>query len=543
LTIADAPIPRTPIRYLYLAVFTSGMTTLAVELSASRLLGNIFGASNIVWANVIGLILLYLTVGYFIGGRWADRSPYYSTFYKIILWGAFLSGLIPLVARPVLTTAASAVVGAEAALALGSFFSILILFSVPITLLGCVSPFAIRLGVQNVNDAGKTAGRMYGISTLGSLLGTFAPVLFLIPELGTIRTFLLFAGALYVVGFYGLWQHDRRTAARSLWMPIVIVVLASLVVNGPLRPPIAGARLLYEDESEYNYIQVQEDESGNRYLYLNEGQGIHSQWNQDIYAFWDTIGDTRYPRTWEFFLTAPYFNAPPHSPDQVESLAIIGLAAGTIARQYTKVYGAIPIDGIEIDPGIVEVGAHYFDMNAQMMPNLRVYAQDGRYMLNHLDTRYSVVAIDAYRPPYIPWHLTTVEFFREVRDHLTEDGVVAINVGRTNTDRRLVDAMTSTMLEVFPTVHGMDVPRSFNTILVATVQPTVSDNLVNNLNALPQETDSILRDTLAWGISANMPVQSSDLVFTDDRAPVETLVDSLVLNFLLSGGTEQLVAP
>src|SRR6266536_3112072 len=95
-------------RFLYLAVFTSGMTTLAVELSASRLLGNVFGTSNIVWANVIGLILLYLTIGYFIGGRWADRSPHLTTFYRILLWGAFLSALIPLVARPVLTTAATA---------------------------------------------------------------------------------------------------------------------------------------------------------------------------------------------------------------------------------------------------------------------------------------------------------------------------------------------------------------------------------------------------------------------------------------------------
>ena len=133
------------------------MTTLAVELSASRLLGNVFGSSNIVWANVIGLILLYLTAGYFIGGRWADRSPYPTTFYKILLWGAFLSALIPLVARPVLTTAGSAVAGAEAALAIGSFISVLVLFSIPVTLLGCASPFAIRLAIANspnISDTG-----------------------------------------------------------------------------------------------------------------------------------------------------------------------------------------------------------------------------------------------------------------------------------------------------------------------------------------------------------------------------------------------------
>jgi spermidine synthase len=524
------PVPQN--HYLYLAVFTSGMTTLAVELSASRLLGNVFGTSNIVWANVIGLILLYLTVGYFIGGRWADRSPYFPTLYRILLWGAFLSALIPLVARPVLNAAANAVAGADAALALGSFFSVLVLFSIPVTLLGCVSPFAIRLAVTTISDAGKISGRIYAISTLGSLLGTFAPTLFLIPELGTIRTFLLFAGILYSVALFGLWRIQRLTALRWLWMPLMIGILTFLVLNGPLRTPFAGATLLYEDESAYNYIQVQEDGAGNRYLYLNEGQGIHSQWSKD------TVADNH--RTWSFFLTAPYFNNPPHNPDRVKSMAIIGLAAGTIARQYFDVYPNILIDGIEIDPGIVEVGARYFDMNADYMPNLSVYVQDGRYQLNQLHKTYSVIAVDAYRPPYIPWHLTTVEFFQEVREHLADDGVIAVNVGRTNTDRRLVDAITSTLLRVFPSVHAMDVPYSFNTVLVATVQPTSADNLAQNLALLPTDAPSLLQDALIWGVTQSVPVNMSNLIFTDDRAPVETLVDSLVLNFLLSGGTDQL---
>ncbi|MBZ0277605.1 MAG: fused MFS/spermidine synthase [Anaerolineae bacterium] len=518
--------------YLYIAVFTSGMTTLAVELLASRLLGSIFGTSNIVWANVIGLILLYLAAGYFIGGRWADRSPYPITFYRILVWGAFLSALIPVIARPILTAAAGAVVGAQAGLALGSFLAVLILFSAPITLLGCVSPFAIRLAVKDLQTAGKISGRIYAISTLGSLIGTFLPTLFLIPELGTFRTFLLFAGILYAVGLFGLWRERHIRALFWLWMLVVVTLLSIWALNGPLRPPVAGATLLYEDESAYNYIQVQQDAAGNRYLYLNEGQGIHSQWSPA------TVSDGH--RTWSFFLTAPYFNYPPYSPDQVHSLAIIGLAAGTIARQYTYVYGGIPIDGIEIDPGIVEAGARYFDMNADHMPNLTVYAQDGRYMLRQLSKRYSVIAVDAYRPPYIPWHLTTVEFFQEIRDHLEDNGVIAINVGRTNTDRRLVDAMTATLLQVFPSVHAMDVPLSFNTILVATMQPTTPANLATNLNALPAGSNPLLADALTWGVNQLTPVQVSDIVFTDDRAPVETLVDSLVLNFLFSGGVDQL---
>ncbi len=531
-TISNKPAGK----YLYLAIFTSGMVTLAVELSASRLLGNVFGSSNIVWANVIGLILLYLTAGYFIGGRWADRSPYPTTFYSILLWGAFLSALIPLVSRPVLVTAATAMAGAEATLAsssatqaIGSFISVLVLFSIPVTLLGCASPFAIRLALANdanLAHTGKISGRINAISTLGSLIGTYLPTIVLIPELGTVRTFLLFAGLLYTVAFIGLWQHQGRSALRWLWMPLVIGVLAYLVLSGPLRPPFPGATLLYEKESQYNYIQVQQDAAGNRYLYLNEGQGIHSQWSPDTYS------DNH--RTWSFFLTAPYFNAVPTSPTGVKSIAIVGLAGGTIARQYNSVYDSIPIDGIEIDGDILDAGARYFDLNSEMMPGLTTYAQDGRYMLNHLDKQYSLIAVDAYRPPYIPWHLTTVEFFQEIRNRLADNGVVAINVGRTNTDRRLVDALTATMSQVFPTIHAMDVPQSFNTILVATLQPTQSVNLAANLQNLPADAPELLRDSLTWGVQQLVPIHASDIIFTDDHAPVETLVDSLVLNLLLS---------
>lgn len=517
--------------YLFFAVFISGMATLAVELSASRLLGNVFGTSNLVWANVIGLILLYLAIGYFIGGIWADRSPYKTTFYNILIWGAFLSALIPLAARPVLRTAAQAVVGAEAALALGSFISVLVLFSVPVTLLGCVSPFAIRLAIQDPTDAGRVSGRIYAISTLGSLIGTFVPVLILIPQLGTFRTFILFAGILYAVGLIGLFKAEGVRALRWIWMPIVIGALSIWALSGPLRPPIGDAELLYDRESAYNYIQVQESPAGYRYLYLNEGQGVHSIWHPEQYLF---------NGTWDFFLAAPYFNTPPFQPDDVDNLLVVGLAAGTIPRQYIKVYGDIPMDGIEIDPGVIEAGALYFDMNETMMPSLNVYAEDGRYILNRLDDRYSVVAIDAYRPPYIPWHLTTVEFFQEVKDHLTDNGVVAINVGRTSTDRRLVDAMARTLSEVYPSVHAIDVPRSFNTILIATVQPTTSDYLSQNLEILPESTDPLLRQVLEASIEALVPTNLSHIVFTDDRAPVETLVDSLVLNFLLFGNVDEI---
>lgn len=507
---------------LTVSVFVAGMTTLGVELTASRLLGNVFGTSNLVWANIIGLILVYLTAGYFIGGRWADRSPHALTFYRLLSWSAFASGLVPVLARPVLTAAVASVERLDAAVMGGSFIAVLVLFSVPVTLLGCVSPFAIRLAIVDTKEAGKVSGRIYAISTLGSIVGTFLPVLLLIPTIGTARTFLVLSLALMLVGLTGLALVNRRSLLLHLWMPVVLVLLSWLTIKSPIKN---SAGQIYEDESAYNYIQVIEL-NGVRYLLLNEGQGIHS-----VYA----PGQLATYGTWDFFLAAPFFNEAVYEPDNVHRVGLVGLAAGTVAKQYTQVFGPIPIDGWEIDPAIIEVGRQYFDMREE---NLNAIASDGRWGLEHSPHRYDVLAIDAYRPPYIPWHLTTREFFETVYEHLTPDGVVVINVGRTPGDRRLIEAMVGTMGAVFPSIHVVDVPSAFNSIVYATVQPSSGDNLVDNLAALQERDDAhpFLIDVLRRAVENMQPTPESDVVFTDDKAPVESLVNSIVIRHVLGGG-------
>jgi spermidine synthase len=507
------------------AVFVAGLTTLGVELTASRLLGNVFGTSNIVWANIIGLILVYLTAGYFIGGRWADRSPHAGTFYRLLAWAAFFAGVVPSVARPVLRLAASAVESLDAAVMLGSFLGVLVLFSLPVTLLGCVSPFAIRLALRRADRAGTVSGRMYALSTLGSILGTFLPVLWLIPTIGTARTFLVLSLTLMAVGLIGIGVVDLRAVARYALLPIILILISFVSLRGPIK---ASVGQIYEKESAYNYIQVIERQ-GVRYLLLNEGQGIHSVYDPGSDA---TMG------TWDYFLSAPFFNAAPVTTANVSRLGIVGLAAGTIAKQYTQVYGPIPIDGWEIDPEIVAVGRQLFDMNE---PNLNVIVADGRWGLEHSSQRYDVIAIDAYRLPYIPWHLTTREFFLVVRDHLLDDGVLAINVGRTPDDRRLIEAFVGTLESVFESVYVVDVPDTFNTLVYATVQPTDQTNLATNLEALTQSgAPPLLLDTLARTIINLKPTPTSDVVFTDDRAPIEQLTNAVAIRFILGGDLSSL---
>ncbi|MGD2179328.1 MAG: fused MFS/spermidine synthase [Anaerolineae bacterium] len=511
--------------FFYVTAFAGGLVSLSVELAASSLLRPHFGTANLVWATIIGLILLYLTAGYFLGGRWADRSPRPATLYQIIAWAGFTVGLVPFVAHPVLALAAPGFTGFRIALIGGSFVTVLLLFSIPVTLLGCISPFVIRLVVTDVRSSGQAAGRVYAASTIGSFIGAFLPDLLLVPTIGTRNTFVLLSLLLLGVALVGLIlassQASRGRLLLCLCMPIVVILLTLLLRSQPVKAAAMG-NVIYEAESAYNYIQVVENGDGCRQLLLNEGGGIHSVYCPDR---------LRTPGPWDYFLVAPYFNPPSYSPQEVERVALIGLAAGTIARQYTEVYGPVPIDGVEIDPGIVRVGREYFAMN---QPNLDAIVADGRAYLAHAGHRYTVIGVDAYRLPYIPPHLTTVEFFQEVRDHLTNDGVVAINVGRTADDDRLVRAMVTTLLEVFPSAHVIDVPNSFNAVVVATVQPTKAGNLAANLPVI--RDTAFLHLTALKAIENLHPTQAGRVVFTDDRASIELMTNALLFDFILGGG-------
>jgi len=512
-------------RYLLFTVFISGMTTLAAELAAGRLIGNVFGTSNLVWASIIGLILIYLTLGYFLGGRWADQNPTPLAMYRILAWGAFTIGLVPYIAVPVLRFAADAFEVLSVGIMAGSFIVVLILFIVPITLLGTISPFAIRLSVEDASKAGQISGQIYAVSTLGSFIGTFIPTLLTIPTIGTRLTFFSFGMILLIVALTGLARFaNRREMVKLLWMPILLALTAILFSQSALKN---NSGQVYETESAYNYIQVQEV-NGFTLLRLNDGQGIHSMYHPD---------SLYYNGPWEQFSVGPYFYAD-RSPDQVGHMAIIGLAAGTAARQATEIYGEdLAIDGYELDDQIVEVGRKYFHMD---MPNLNVIIGDGRLNLDRSPTRYDIIAIDAYRPPYIPPHMTTLEFFQICASHLAENGVLTLNVGSVPGDRRLIDGLATTMAQIFPSVHIMDIPGTLNSMIFATVQPTSVENFSANMIRLARDPNinPLLVTTMSSTFTNIKPGYESTTVFTDDLAPIEWIVNDMVVSFVLQGGLD-----
>jgi len=464
--------------------------------------------------------LLALTAGYFIGGRLADRRPDAFLFYALVSVAGFCVVFFLLLTSVVLRGAAAALAAMNVGAVAGSLLLVVPALVVPVTLLGCLSPFAVRLAVRDVAEAGRVSGRIYAVSTLGSLLGTYLPVLVVIPLAGSRRTAVIFGVVLLAVGLLGAWRArgTGRAPLALLALPLLLAPVMALGLRGGIK---ADDGQLYETESAYNYIQVIRQDDCN-YLLLNEGQAYHSFY----------CDDGRVPQisVWSIMLAAPYFAADARPPRRV---AVVGLAAGTIPKQLTRVFGSIAIDGIELDPAVVEVGREYFALDEA---NVRAIIGDGRYALAGLSGPYDLITIDAYKVPYIPWHLTTHEFFSDAAARLSETGALAINVGGAPGDRRLIDGIAATLLTVFPTVHAIDVPGTLNTILVATRQPTTAEALAANLAALPPDADPLLRDALRTAAANLAPIGAGGVVFTDDRAPVETISDSIVIRYLLEAG-------
>lgn len=521
---------------LILLVFVEGACSLAVEISASRLLAPYFGTSIFIWTCLIGLVLLYLTAGYYIGGRLADRHPNATTLYLLTIVAAFLMAFIPTIARPIMAASQSAFTTYSVVVFLSSLFGTILLFALPMILLSCVSPFAIRLQIEQseIGQAGNLSGKLYAISTAGSILGTFLPALLLIPTIGTYHTFFFFALVLLLVSLVGLlsagngWSQIRRPrfSVRLLAVLLLIPMLGSiLAIQGPIKPADgsqSGGKLLAERESAYNYIQVVQVDSETQ-LILNEGVGIHS-----IYDPTNILNGG----PWDYFIDAPYFNNPPFTPQNIRSVCVIGLGAGTIPRDLTAAYGPIPIDGVELDSEIVNLARQYFHMDE---PNLHVIVQDGRYYLSSTQKKYDEIAIDAYQQPYVPFQLTTKEFFQEVRNHLTPTGVTVINAGRTNTDFRLVEALAQTMHSVFPSVYIIDSARFANSLIIGTNEKTSLGNFALNTAGI---TNPLVQDVAISSIrDGNIRAETgSKAYFTDDQAPVEQLIDSIIFNTVSDSG-------
>ena len=488
---------------LPLLVFVVGTGSLGAEIAAVRLLSPYFGASTVVWANTIGVVLVALSIGYWYGGKLGDRHPHMRGLCLLTLAAATLLAIVPFAADPLLNVAVDALDQISAGAFLGSLVAVLVLVAVPVFMLGAVSPWALRLAVKDVDGAGTVAGRLYGLSTAGSLFGTLISALLLIPLVGTRRTFLVFALAIALVAVAGL-----RPARRYALAPALIAVLIALPV-GTLKASADG-RVIHERETEYQYARVVERPDGSRALELNEGQAQHSIYRRETVLTQDV---------WDGHLVLPFLarSTPP------ERVAILGNAGGTTARAYGRFFPDTRVDGVEIDPELSEIGRRYFDMNN---PRLRVFDEDARPFLRRTKERYDVISVDAYRQPYIPFYLTTKEFFETVRDRLAPGGVVIVNAGHPEGQEQLEKVLTATMGSVFENVVR-DPIEPTNTLITAGREPLSKERLRAAIPSLPAG----LRPTAAGAYArVEAPLRGGE-VYTDDVSPVEWLIDKSIVDY------------
>lgn len=500
-----------PIRRIYALTFVAGSASLGGEIAAARLMAPWFGDSTLIWANTIGVVLVALSIGYWLGGRLADRDPSLRRLAQILLVAAGLFALLPFVAGPFLRVSVDALDHVSAGAFVGSLLAVLVLLAVPMVVIGTVSPYVVKLAIGSVEEAGRVVGRLYAISTLGSLAGTFLSSLLLIPFLGTRRTFLVYALALAVVAVAAL--RSRRWALA----PVGIAVLMALPV-GTVKA-VGEGKVIWEKETLYQYARVIEEPDGERRLELNEGQAVHS-----VY----TPGQWLTGNYWDEFLTLPLAARADGSPPR--SVAILGNAAGTVARQYGHYFPQTRVDGVELDGSLNEIAGSLFDLNRRDAPNVHLHTADARPFLRAADRRWDAIFVDAYRQPYVPFYLATREFFELARDRLNPGGVVLVNIGHPESSNALEEVLTATMRDVFATVVR-DPSQDVNTIAMASDAPLSAQTLRRALPDLPADLRPVAEATAA----RLQPGLRGGKVYTDDVAPVEWLIDASIVEVAASG--------
>jgi predicted membrane-bound spermidine synthase len=466
----------------------------------------------------------FLSLGYWLGGRWGDKHPQFSSLCKVTAAASVFILLIPFISQPILQAAASTLRPLLQGQALSeptTAFAVLIggvigtigLFAIPVTMMGTVSPWAIRLAVDEVESSGKAAGRLYALSTFGSIIGSFSPAIVLIPLLGTRNTFIAVGSLLLAASMSGLLKGARAAA------PPVGMAMLMLIPTSSVRP-MDG--LVHESESLYHFIQVVEEPYGKcpnaLHLYLNEGVGVHS-----VKCPSDTI-ETR--GVWTYMASMPYYF---EKREDFRDVLIIGLAGGTIGRQMLEAFPEVNIDGVEIDGEVVRVGEEYFD-NAD--DRINPIVMDGRIYLQATEKKYDLIMMDAYRQPYIPFHLVTTEFFDLVDAHLTEDGLVAINVASVRgVSRDLAAMIYRTLKETFPTVILIDATQSNDIILASRREKNIHE-AADRLEAAQGATAmGMVKRRLRKKIIGEVEGWEDAVVLTDDRAPVEMAWDLMALEY------------
>lgn len=513
--------------YLYMTEFIAGISVMAVELGASRLLAPYFSSSQIVWTIIIGTIMIAMALGNVYGGRTADKNPNPDKLYGRLLLAAVWIAAIPVLGKLVILLVSGLLflTAAKGFLVIAAFLSCFIIFVFPLFLLGTVTPSLVKYTTDSLEDNGKVVGTLGAANTIGSIIGTFLPTFVTIPAAGTAATFLIFSGLLLVVALIYYFSKFREKAEQKkkniIKVVIAIVLFVVFMITGNSSSfAFWEKNLAYEGESVYNYLQVKEDDEktvfATNVLFSVQSLKMKKPGLSGMYYDYAALG--------------PVLSG--LKEDSSGDILVLGNGTGTFQANCMKYFPNSKTVGVEIDKGIIDLSYEFFDLPTDS----DIYEMDGRSFLNFTDQKYDCILVDAYQDITIPFHMSSVEFFRLVRDHLKENGVMVVNMNmRSDTEGEagINQYLGDTIAQVFPYIYMTDVNGWTNRELFATASSSVNENVksiisgdfsgdagnADILDVSNKELSSFMK-TIAPGLT---PYESSGNILTDDKAGVELL--------------------
>jgi spermidine synthase len=496
---------------LEIVVFVCGAFVMIFEIIGSRILSPFIGTSTYVWTSLIGVILASLSTGYWLGGKMADRRPDIRVLASVIFLAGGLVSLTALIKEVALSFVASAPIRLE----LQSLLAALVLFAPASICLGIVTPYAVKLRMQSISEAGQTVGRLYAVSTVGSILGTFAAGFFLIPFVGSIRTLYIISGGLIAASI--LLAPFVVSTGR---IAVIILFALSIGWSEANAYMLREANDLHDIDTEYSRIQVY------RTIQPRTGKKIEALVFDPYFVQSAIYIDSDEPAL-EY---TRFFNLARHFKPGFRNAVVIGGAGYTLPRDLLRENPEVRLDVVEIDPRMTDIARKYFRLTDD--PRMNIVHEDGRMFQNNAPTgSYDVVMLDAFGSTFsVPFQLTTQESVRQSERILNADGVVIANLGSafTGNGGLFLHAELATYRSVFPNVYLFKVNSSKsddqvqNVILVASKSPAA---------ASMQSSDPEIASLLEHFYRSEMPTNS--LPLTDDLAPVE-YYSSIAQNIYLS---------
>lgn len=482
---------------LEIVAFIGGAVVMILELVGSRILAPYLGTSIIVWTSLIGIILASLSLGYYWGGKLADKNPSYKTLSFIVLISGFLVGLTSLIKTPVLNI----IQNSNLDIRIGSIFATLILFSPASISLGMISPYAIRLKTRSVSKSGESAGSIYAVSTLGSIVGTFLAGFVLIATLGSSYILYILSATLLITSFFSYPDFGDKSFKIYL-LTFLTIVTASFF------DPLFKPNLVVDKDTLYNRVwifEAKDPDAGRPILSLmTDAKGRQSS------MFLDEDNDLAIEYT-KYFRLFKYFNP------TAKRILMIGGGAYSYPKDFLKKNPDLSIDVVELDPQITLLAKKYFNLKDN--PRLTIYHQDGRIYLNKTEKRYDTVLIDAYQSSLaVPYQLTTKETAEKIYKLLYDKGVIFMNIIASidGINGRFLRAEYATYKSVFPHVYlflasnQKDPFELGNIMLVASKSQEKVD-----FSKGVEEYESLLKNLWTDEVAGDVSV------LTDDFAPVE----------------------